>query len=446
MPEPALIYNLFPPLVGSIPRWEKHLDRIAKMGFTWIFLNPIHTPGLSGSLYAVRDYFGLNPLFYPPRGRDPEAALVHFLREAARRNLKVMMDLVINHTAIDSPLATEHPEWYAKDEQGNIKHPGAIDPADATRVTVWGDLAELEYWPPPDPEGLLHYWDAVLSKYLRLGFLGFRADAAYKIPGDFWERLIGEARSLEPQVQFFAETLGCRLDECSQLASAGFDFLYNSSKWWDFQADWCLEQYNLFRHLAPSVSFPESHDTDRLAAESGSAVETARQRYLFAAFFSTGLMLPIGYEFGFKKHLNVVKTRPEDWEAPAYDLTNYIAGVNRMKKGCPVLLEEGPMVRANPAGEPVVLLLKSRERQPGRVLAVINSTLEDQPVRLGDLKALLGKPMRAWQDLTPDTIPLKLKPEMPFTLAPARLRIFFNPKAAPLPEEKGGLEFKRPGA
>ena len=31
MPEPALIYNLFPPLVGSIPRWEKHLDRIAKM-------------------------------------------------------------------------------------------------------------------------------------------------------------------------------------------------------------------------------------------------------------------------------------------------------------------------------------------------------------------------------------------------------------------------------
>ncbi len=437
MSEPALIYNLFPPLVGPIPQWEKHLDRIAKMGFTWIFLNPIHTPGMSGSLYAVKDYFGLNPLFYPPKGRDPEAALVHFLKAAARRNLKVMMDLVINHTAIDSPLVTEHPEWYAKDEQGDIKHPGAIDPADATRVTVWGDLAELEYWPPPDPEGLLHYWDAVLSKYLGLGFLGFRADAAYKIPGDFWERLIGEARALSPRVQFFAETLGCRLDECSQLASSGFDFLYNSSKWWDFQADWCLEQYNMFRHLAPSISFPESHDTDRLAAESGGAVEVARQRYLFAAFFSTGLMLPIGFEFGFKKHLNVVQTRPEDWEAPSYDLSNYIAGVNRMKKGCPVLLEEGPQVRANPAAEPVVLLLKSREAHPGRVLAVINSTLEDQQVQLTDLKALLGKPMRAWQDLTPDTIPLKLKPEMAFTLAPARIRIFYNPKGAPLQETEG---------
>lgn len=435
MSEPALIYNLFPPLVGPIPKWEQHLDRIARMGFTWIFLNPIHTPGLSGSLYAVKDYFGLNPLFYPQPGKDPEAALVHFLREAALRNLKVMMDLVINHTAIDSHLVVEHPEWYARDEQGNIKHPGAIDPADATRVTVWGDLAELEYWPPPDPEGLLHYWDAVLSKYLELGFLGFRADAAYKIPGDFWNRLINEARALSPQVQFFAETLGCRLDECSQIASSGFDFLYNSSKWWDFRADWCLEQYHLFRRLAPSVSFPESHDTERLAAASGGSPEVARQRYLFAAIFSTGLMMPMGYEYGFQKPLNVVNTRPEDWEPMTYDLSRYIAGVNRMKRGCPVLLEEGPMVRANPPGEAVTLLLKSRERQPGRVLAVINSTLEKQPVQLTDLKELLGKPMRAWQDLTPDTIPLKLMPELEFTLAPARLRIFYNPKATPLQEE-----------
>ncbi|MDO9070273.1 MAG: alpha-amylase family glycosyl hydrolase, partial [Deltaproteobacteria bacterium] len=196
MSEPALIYNLFPPLAGTIPQWEEHLDRIAAMGFTWIFLNPIHTPGLSGSLYAVKDYYGLNPLFDPASGQDPEAALVHFLKEAGRRGLKVMLDLVINHTAIDSPLVTQHPEWYAKDEAGRIKHPGAIDPADATKVTVWGDLAELEYWPPPDPEGLLHYFDGVVAKYLRLGFMGFRADAAYKIPGDFWGRLITEAKNL----------------------------------------------------------------------------------------------------------------------------------------------------------------------------------------------------------------------------------------------------------
>ncbi|RJR38384.1 MAG: alpha-amylase [Deltaproteobacteria bacterium] len=432
MPEPTLIYNLFPTLAGPIPRWEKHLERIAALGFTWVYLNPIHTPGLSGSLYAVKDYFGINPLLYPETGEDPQKALAHLIKEAERRGLKVMMDLVINHTAIDSPLTREHPEWYAKDADGKIKNPGAIDPADASRVTIWGDLAELEYWPPPDLEGLLHYWDQVLSHYLRLGVLGFRADAAYKIPGDFWSRLIGEARGLEPRAEFFAETLGCRLEECGQLSSSGFDFLYNSSKWWDFQADWCLEQYNMFRRLAPSISFPETHDTDRLAAETKGAVEVARQRYLFAAFFSTGLMIPMGYEFGFQNHLHVVRTRPGDWETPTYDLSSYIKGVNRMKKGCPVLLEEGPMTRANPRGEPVVLLLKSREKGRGRVLAVINSTREEQRAVIPNLPKLLGKPKRAWQDLTPDLVPLKLQNLQEFSLPPARMRLFYNPEAPPL--------------
>ena len=85
----------------------------------------------------------------------------------------------------------------------------------------------------------------------------------------------------------------------------------------------------------------------------------------------------------------------------------------------------------------MVLLLKSRERHPGRVLAVINATREDQTVQLANLMESLGTPMRAWQDLTPDTIPLKLKAEMAameFTLAPARMRIFYNPEGAPLAE------------
>ena len=46
MPQGARIYNLFPLLAGKVSAWEEHLDRIAGMGFNWIFLNPIHYPGL----------------------------------------------------------------------------------------------------------------------------------------------------------------------------------------------------------------------------------------------------------------------------------------------------------------------------------------------------------------------------------------------------------------
>ena len=143
----------------------------------------------------------------------------------------------------------------------------------------------------------------------------------------------------------------------------------------------------------------------------------------------------MGYEYGFKKRLNVVETRPQDWEAPAYDLTPFIKSVNRMKKKCPVLLEEGPQTRVNPKGEPVALLLKSRESRKGRVLAVINTTAEPQEVAIPNLAELLGKPRRAWKDLTPDTIPLKLQDSLEFTLPPARMRLFYNPDGAPLPED-----------
>src|SRR5689334_4277001 len=57
------IYNLFPRLIGSIDRWHAHLPRIAAMNFNWVYVNSFHEPGVSGSLYAVKDPFRLNPLF-----------------------------------------------------------------------------------------------------------------------------------------------------------------------------------------------------------------------------------------------------------------------------------------------------------------------------------------------------------------------------------------------
>jgi starch synthase (maltosyl-transferring) len=212
-----------------------------------------------------------------------------------------MLDLVINHTAVDSPLTYEHPEWYAKDEDGRIKNPSCIDPADATQITVWGDLAELAYWPPPDPEGLLHYWDQVVSYYLRLGFTGFRADAAYKIPGDFWARLITEARALDPEVQFFAETLGCRIKELDQLSSAGFDFIYNSSKWWDFKEDWCLSNTTATGAWPPPSASRRPTTPNGWPGKAKGPWKWPGSATCLRPSFSTGLMMPAGFEFGFQQ-------------------------------------------------------------------------------------------------------------------------------------------------
>lgn len=426
--QPPIIYNLFPLLAGSIPQWERHLDRIAGMGFNWIYLNPFHYPGFSGSLYAVKDYYAFHPRCIAGVTGDPFDALGHFVSEARDRGLSVMLDLVLNHTASDALLVTEHPEWYAKNPDGSIKHPSCIDPADATRVTVWGDLAELAYWPLPDPDGLLDYFLGVISRYLEVGFRGFRCDAAYKVPGEFWARLIGRTRRINPDVCLVAETLGCRLPEIRQLKKAGFDFLYNSSKWWDYQASWCLEQYRANRRIAPSISFPETHDTPRLIAEVGGNQAVVKQRYLFAAFFSTGLLMPMGYEFGLPARLNVVHTRPDQWQEKQYDLTDFIAQVNRMKLACPVLWGEGPIRRLTRSGRPVVLLRKSSETHPGQVLALINATLSSQTGVKLNWPKLLGQPGGTIQELTPQAATMLPGDTIKIDLEPAEMRLFYSAK------------------
>jgi starch synthase (maltosyl-transferring) len=335
------IYNLFPRLVGPTTRWAEHARRAAEMGFDWLYLNPWHYPGFSGSLYAVKEYDRLNPLFVPP-GADPLSLdpLAKALAEISALGVRPMMDLVVNHTAKDSELVRLHPEWYVWGE-GGVHSPFVRDPDDPSKVTVWGDLAEIDNLTLKGRDALWSFWGDVVRDGVEMGFAGFRCDAAYKVPPELWRYLIGVAREVDPEVVFFAETLGAPVEDVAALAGAGFDFFFNSSKWWSFSEEWALEQHEAFRRVAPSVAFPESHDTARLAAETGGDEAVQRQRYAFAAAFSAGVMIPVGYELGFRRQMNVVETMPTDWERRSMDLRDFIARVNRLKAAHPVLRGEG---------------------------------------------------------------------------------------------------------
>ncbi len=334
-----LIYNLFPLLAGPFTKWEKHIKRAANMGFNWIFVNPIQKPGFSGSLYSISDYFDFNPLLIDEDSKlSPKEQVKSAIKSAKTLGMNMMIDLVINHAAFDSPLTKEHPEWFMW-ENGKLVHPSCKDNG---RTVVWGDLVKFDHRHTKDSEGLFKFFLKVVTFMMDLGFKGFRCDAAYQVPRNIWRRLIKEAKKLDPEVLFFAETLGCTADQTRRTAEAGFDYIFNSSKWWDFNSPWLMEQYNLTREIAPSISFPESHDTPRLCEELNGNVRGLKQRYFFAALFSAGVMMPIGFEYGFRKKLHVVKTRPEDWEETNIDLTEFIKKVNDIKRSYVVFQEEAP--------------------------------------------------------------------------------------------------------
>jgi starch synthase (maltosyl-transferring) len=260
----------------------------------------------------------------------------------------------------------------------------------------------------PDRDALWAYWRRVALFYVELGVRGFRCDAAYQVPADLWRNLISAVKAGHPEVLFFAETLGCTPEETLATAAAGFDFVFNSSKWWDFEAPWCLEQYALTAPVVPSVSFPETHDTPRLAAELPGDRAAVLQRYVFAACFSTGVLMPVGFEFGFGKPLHVVETVPADWEPTTWDLTGEIAAINRTKASLRPLNEEGPQEEAAlevPAvlglrkrtrdGRAEVLLLLNRDRRRGHVVRLPSASLPGLRATVTDPTTETGHPLPA---------------------------------------------------
>ncbi|MCX7821737.1 MAG: alpha-amylase family glycosyl hydrolase [Brevinematales bacterium] len=385
--KPFLLYNLFPRLVGNFDEWKKHLARIKKMGFDWIYINPFHYPGFSGSLYAVKDYFRINPIFINEKSPlKPFEQLKDFIDTAHKYDLKLVMDLIINHTAKDHPFTSIHPEWYKKDNEGKIKSPGAWDNG---KWIEWGDLAEIDNLSNYEREKLWNYWYEVVEFYINLGFDGFRCDAAYAIPTELWKFLIEKTKTKKSDIIFLAESLGCPLESTISLAKNGFDYIFNSSKWWNYKDNWLIDQYNETRIFAPSISFPESHDTERLFKEADNEY-VFKQRVIFTAFFSKGWMIPLGLEFGFKKRVNVVSSTPFDYEDTKFDYSDFIKKIISLKTKNKILYEEGKISDFKVIND-ISLFLKYNSTETKKALYVINTASNKKKINLKKLSIDFSK-------------------------------------------------------
>ncbi len=214
-----ILYNLFPLLAGPFSKWDAHFARAAGMGFDWVFINPIQQSGASRSLYSIADYFRINPSFLDPQSAASAEEQVRQMTAQARASgLKVMIDLVINHCAIDAALTRQHPEWFVREANGKIANSGCQHNGEKV---VWKDLAKFDHDRSRDAQGLHRYCVSVVEHLMGLGFEGFRCDAAYQVPQQAWRRLIREVKARHPHTVFLAETLGCSADQTKDM---GFEF------------------------------------------------------------------------------------------------------------------------------------------------------------------------------------------------------------------------------
>jgi cyclomaltodextrinase len=192
----GVIYELFPRNFSAEANFNgitAHLDELQDLGVSIIWLMPIHPlgqklrKGTIGSPYAVRDYYAINPDY------GTEADLKRLVAEAHRRGMKVILDIVANHTSWDSVMMA-HPEFYKQDANGKIIPP----------VPEWTDVAGLNYENPK----LREYMIQMLEHWIdpaTFDLDGFRCDVAANVPTSFWEEARVALTKVKPDIMMLAE-------------------------------------------------------------------------------------------------------------------------------------------------------------------------------------------------------------------------------------------------
>jgi len=178
---------------GTFADVTADLPRIRSMGVDVVWFMPIHPIGQlhkKGSLgcpYSIQNYRAVNPEY----GTKEEFRLL--CQYAHALGLKVMIDVVYNHTAHDSVLVAQHPEWFHQDENGRP----------VTTVPEWSDVIDLRY----DDPTLWDYLIDSLKGWVDLGVDGFRCDVASVVPLAFWQRARQEVAAINPDVIWLAESV-----------------------------------------------------------------------------------------------------------------------------------------------------------------------------------------------------------------------------------------------
>ncbi len=365
----AVIYEInvrqFSPsgsFVGVIPA----LPRLKLLGVDIIWLMPIHPigevnrKGTLGSPYAVKDYLAINPEF--GNGADLRA-LVEAIHA---QGMYVILDWVANHTAWDNVLVEQHPDWYARDPQGNFT---------PTPWWDWSDIIDLDYSQPQ----LWRFMADAMGYWVRqFDIDGFRCDVAGFVPLEFWQQVRAELELTKP-VFMLAEW------ESRDLHYQAFDMSYAWS-WNELMHDLTQGRVGIgklfkyyswnekaFPNDAIRMTFVSNHDKNAWDGTQFEQFGNGLEAAIVLSVLGEGMPLIYnGQEAGNQKRLAFFERDPIDWQP--HPIGNLYQKLIHLKKTCPALANGawGARMLALENSEPARLFSFVRQKEDWAVVVLIN--------------------------------------------------------------------------
>ena len=336
-----------PPRSGTLRLAERRLPGIAAMGFTIVYLPPVHPIGTThrkgrnnsidcaagdpGSPWAIGSAAGGHTAVHPDLGTIDD--FDHFVDAAQKSGLEVALDYALQCSP-DHPWVTEHPEWFRHRSDGSIRY--AENPP-----KQYQDIYPLNF----DTEDAAGLWAAVagvMRFWIGHGVRIFRVDNPHTKPFALWEWLISEIHREHPEVVFLAEAFA-RPAVMQRLAKVGFSQSYTYFTWRN--TAWELSQYLTELSQTEMVDWfrpnfwVNTPDILHATLQSGGPA-AFRMRAVLAAITGPSWGMYSGYELyeatalreGSEEYLDSEKyqLRPRDWARP-WSLAPFVSRLNEIR-------------------------------------------------------------------------------------------------------------------
>ena len=314
------------------------LDRIRDLGVDIIWFMPIHPIGVKGKKgslgcpYANRDYRAVNPAYGT---KEEFCELVDAIHA---RGMKVMIDVVYNHTSPDSVLYEQHPEFFYHGPDGK---PG-------NKIGDWADVIDLDYTQP----GLWDYQIESLCGWAEI-VDGFRCDVASFVPVAFWERARAAVERVRPGCIWLAETVHggfgafarhsgfYSATDYEMFSAFDLEYEYDIREYFDrylrgeIELSHWLDMFNVQEATYPcnynKMRCLENHDQPRIA--SFVKEEQALVNYTSMLYFLKGTtLLYAGQETENTHQPSLFEKEPVDWHT-GKDLSPLLRRLAEIKHG-----------------------------------------------------------------------------------------------------------------
>ncbi len=337
---------------GTLAHLTKSVKNIADMGFTVLYLTPIHPIGTTyrkgrnnslearegdpGSPYGIGSPEGGHDALHSDLGTFED--FDNLVAEAKKQGMEVALDLALQASP-DHPWVKEHPEWFTTRADGSIAY--AENPP-----KKYQDIYPLNF--DNDPEGIYQAIIDVVEVWISHGVSIFRVDNPHTKPIPFWQRFLTYMHIHHPDVIFLAEAF-TKPAMMRTLGMVGFQQSYTYFTWRQTKK----ELIDYFTEVARDTSYvmrptfwPTTHDilTNQMTT-GGTAIFAIRA--ILAATGAPTWGIYSGYELvenvqrpGFEEQIDNEKYeyRPRDWETiESMGLTQLIRQLNAARANHPAL-------------------------------------------------------------------------------------------------------------